>query len=32
VITYVDVGAVEAVDTYEKLITYLVEEIDQAAS
>ncbi|HYQ86766.1 MAG TPA: metal ABC transporter substrate-binding protein [Bacteroidota bacterium] len=32
VITYVDVGAVEAVDTYEKLITYLIEEIDQASS
>ncbi|OLD79342.1 MAG: hypothetical protein AUI33_02765 [Ignavibacteria bacterium 13_1_40CM_2_61_4] len=32
VITYVDVGAVEAVDTYEKLITYLIEEIDQALS
>ena len=32
VITYVDVGAVEAVDSYEKLITYLIEEIDQASS
>ena len=31
VITYVDVGAVETVDTYEKLITYLMEEIEQAA-
>ncbi len=30
VITYVDVGAAETVDTYEKLITYLIEEIEQA--
>ena len=30
-ITYLDVGAVESVDTYEKLITYLIEEIGQAA-
>ena len=30
VITYVDVGAIETVDTYEKLITYLIEEIEQA--
>ncbi len=31
VITYVDVGAVETVDSYEKLITYLIEEIEQAS-
>lgn len=31
VITYLDVGATEEVDTYEKLISYLIEEIVQAA-
>jgi len=31
ILTYLDVGAIEAVDTYEKLITYLVDEIVQAS-
>lgn len=31
VVTYVDVGAIDQVDTYEKLITYLIEEIEQAS-
>ena len=30
IITYLDVGASEDVDTYEKLITYLIEKISQA--
>jgi zinc/manganese transport system substrate-binding protein len=30
-LTYLDVGATDAVDTYEKLITYLIEEIVQAS-
>ena len=30
VVTYVDVGGAENVDTYEKLITFLIEEIQQA--
>lgn len=32
VVTYVDVGASEDVDTYEKLITYLIEKLTQASS
>jgi zinc/manganese transport system substrate-binding protein len=30
IITYIDVGAVEEVDTYEKLITYFIEKLTQS--
>ncbi len=32
IITYIDVGASEEVDTYEKLITYFIEKLTQAIS
>jgi len=32
VVTYIEVGASEETDTYEKLITYLIEKISQAIS
>ncbi len=32
IITYIDVGATEDVDTYEKLISYFIEKLTQASS
>ena len=31
VVTYLDVGALPEVDTYEKLVTFLIQSIAQAA-